>query len=83
MLDLAGQQALVNRPEKSLLVLVYLQAGDGTENFINGLRLQNLDRLNPDQLMKQAGLFGTPEMLSAVKIIAHSMQSAKKEFEKL
>jgi len=83
MIDLAGQQALVARPEKALLDLVYLQAGGGSENYLDGLRLQNLDRLDLDQLMKQAKLFGTPKMILAVKNIAHLMHNGISEFEEI
>ncbi|MFA5293071.1 MAG: hypothetical protein WC496_08570 [Phycisphaerae bacterium] len=46
------QQAFVARPEKALLDLVYLTAGGDTEEFLDELRLQNLNRLNKDLLFR-------------------------------
>lgn len=83
MVDLAGQQAMVARPEKALLDLVYLQTGGGSENFMDGLRLQNLDSLDLDQLMKQAGFFGTPKVLSAAQVIIHLMDSDIRAYEEI
>ena len=52
MTDLAGQNALVATPEKALLDLVYLQTGGETWQYVQELRLQNMDRLDLDQLKK-------------------------------
>lgn len=48
MIDLGGQNALMATPEKALLDLVYLHPGGESLDYLHGLRLQNLDRLDPD-----------------------------------
>lgn len=56
-----GQQALVATPEKALLDLIYLQAGGDRPNYLTELRLQNLERLDKDELNRQAEIFQFPE----------------------
>jgi predicted transcriptional regulator of viral defense system len=84
MTDLGlSQQALVATPEKALLDLVYLQPGGDKLNYIHELRLQNLERLDPDVLHRQAEAFNTSKMYRAVETIAHLAQSAEQEYETL
>ena len=75
------QQALVATPEKALLDLVYLQPGGDTPNYIHELRLQNLERLDLDELHHQAEIFNTPKLRRAVETITHLAQTEKQEFE--
>jgi len=83
MIDLGGQNALVATPEKALLDLVYLQPGGVSTKFLQGLRLQNLDRLNRDLLMKQSKVFDSPKMSKAAKVISQLMLGEKSEYEEL
>jgi hypothetical protein len=69
MVDLGGQNALLATPEKALLDLVYLQPGGGSVEHIRGLRLQNLDRLDPQRLKEQAGVFDSPKIRAAARNI--------------
>jgi predicted transcriptional regulator of viral defense system len=69
MVDLGGQTALLATPEKALLDLVYLQPGGGTAGHLGGLRLQNLDRLDPQRLKEQAGVFDSPKIRAAARNI--------------
>ena len=78
-----GQQALVASPEKALLDLVYLQPGGGTPNFLRELRLQNLERLNLDELHRLAETFNTPKLRRAVETITRLTQSETQEYETL
>jgi len=83
MIDLGGQNALVATPEKALLDLVYLQPGGVSTKYLQGLRLQNLDRLNRDLLMKQSKVFDSPKMSKAAKVISQWMLGETSEYEEL
>ena len=82
MTDLGlSQQALVATPEKALLDLVYLQPGGDAPTYIHELRLQNLERLDLDELHHQAEIFNTPKLRRAVETIIRLAQTEKQEFE--
>ena len=82
MTDLGlSQQALVATPEKALLDLVYLQPGGDAPAYIHELRLQNLDRLDLDELHRQVEIFNTPKLRRAVETITRLGQTEKQEFE--
>ena len=75
-----GQQVLVATPEKALLDLIYLQPGGDTPDYLRELRLQNLERLDLDELHRQADSFGTPKLHRAVKEISRMAQSEIQEY---
>jgi hypothetical protein len=77
------QQALVAAPEKALLDLVYLQPGGDTPAYLHELRLQNLERLDLDELRRQAEIFNTPKLRRAVNAILRLTQSETEEYETL
>jgi predicted transcriptional regulator of viral defense system len=77
-----GQQALVAHPEKALLDLVYLQPQGDAPEYLDELRLQNLDRLDLEELQRQAILFNTPKLYRAVTRIQALIQS-EHEYETL
>ena len=77
------QQALVATPEKALLDLVYLQPGGDTPAYLRELRLQNLERLDLDELHRQAETFHTPKLRRAVKTITSLAHSETQEYETL
>jgi predicted transcriptional regulator of viral defense system len=77
----SGQQALVATPEKALLDLVYLQPGGDSPGYLGGLRLQALERLDPDELRRQAGFFNSPKLNRAVKIIIRLAREVTQEFK--
>lgn len=83
MTDLGTQAALVATPEKALLDLVYLQPGGDTLEYLQSLRLQNMDRMNPDLLKKQADTFASPKMRAAVKNILQLIQEDSTNYEDL
>ena len=83
-LDLgAGQRAFVARPEKALLDLVYLQPGGDDLAYLTELRLQNLDRLDPDRLIELARQNGSPKLRRAVQHIVALAQAESMEYESL
>jgi len=77
------QHALVATPEKALLDLVYLQPGGDQPTYLRELRLQNLERLDIDELHRQAETFNTPKLRRAVKVITDLVQNETQEYENL
>ena len=77
-----GQQALVAAPEKALLDLIYLQPGSDSPAYLKELRLQNLDRLDLDELHRQATHFDTPKLYRALEEIV-SLVKTEQEYETL
>jgi len=65
----SGQAAFVAHPEKALLDLVYLQPGGESMEYLQELRLQNLDTIDPVRLEQFAGRFESPKMRTAAKNI--------------
>lgn len=76
-----GQRALVATPEKALLDLVYLTPEGDTFDFLRELRLQNLDRLNLDELHRQVEFFDAPKMHRADRVITWLVQKETQELE--
>ncbi|MGD8849914.1 MAG: hypothetical protein PVF18_09335, partial [Anaerolineales bacterium] len=64
-----SQQAIIAAPEKALLDLIYLTPGGDSEEYIQSLRLQNLDQLDRVELERYAQEFGKPKLQRAVKVI--------------
>jgi len=83
MVDLGEQNAFVATPEKALLDLIYFQPGGVSTKYLHGFRLQNLDRLNRDLLMKQSKVFDSPKMSKAVNVISQWMLGETSEYEEL
>jgi predicted transcriptional regulator of viral defense system len=77
------QQALVAIPEKALLDLIYLQPGGDCVEYLQELRLQNLEWLSPEELHRQAGAFQSPKMNRAVERIKVLMQAENQDYETL
>lgn len=70
-----GQRAFVALPEKALLDLVHLQPSGDSPRYLRELRLQNLNRLNLDELQRQVDLADSPKLRRAAATViklAHS-----------
>jgi predicted transcriptional regulator of viral defense system len=81
-LDLgAGQSAYIARPEKALLDLVHLQAGGDSTDYLNSLRLQNLERLDLDELWRLADRAGSPKLRRATGQVSQLAQAEAEEYE--
>jgi predicted transcriptional regulator of viral defense system len=66
-----GQVAFIAFPEKALLDLVHLTPGGDDPTYLAGLRLQNLERLDPQRLQALARSAGKPKGLrAAARILA-------------
>ena len=60
------QSAYLARPEKALLDLIYLTKQSHTSEYLDSLRLQNLDQLDMDWMKKTAREFGLKKLVRAV-----------------
>jgi predicted transcriptional regulator of viral defense system len=83
MIDLVGQQARVATAEKALLDLIYLQTGSQTRQYLQELRLQNLEQLNLDLLKKQAEVFHSAKLRKAAELIDQLTHGETGEYEEL
>ncbi len=78
-----GQRAFLATPEKALLDLIYLQPGGDSPDYLRELRLQHLDRLNRDELRRQAGLSGSPKLRRAAGVVGELASAEAREYETL
>jgi len=78
-----GQHAFVAVPEKALLDLIHLQPGGDAPEYLQELRLQNLERLDLDELGRQARLTGSPKLERAAALVADLVRSELLEYEPL
>jgi predicted transcriptional regulator of viral defense system len=84
MIELGNdQQALIATPEKALLDLVYLTPGGDTPEYLRELRLQNLDRLDIDELRRLVETFITPKLHRAYRVITDLARAETQEYEPL
>jgi len=65
----AGQTAFIARPEKALLDLMYLTPGGDKEDFIEELRIQNLEKIDKDILQEFTGRSRSPKLKRALQNI--------------
>jgi len=65
--ELSGrQEAFVASPEKAILDLVYLTGGGDKKEFLEGLRLQNIEAIDKDGLRQLAKDADSPKLERAV-----------------
>lgn len=83
MVELGGQSAFVATPEKALLDLIYLQPGSDSIAYLKELRLQNIEKLDKDLLLKLSRRFSTPKLQNATKGILQLISDKSEEFEDL
>lgn len=88
MIELFGQnapvqQALIAKPEKALLDLVYLQPGGDQPAYLQELRLQNLDRMDIEELTRQVEIFNTPKLRRAAEVIIDIAHQETQEYRTL
>lgn len=74
-----SQFAFVAAPEKALLDLVYLTPGGDRGDYLEALRLQNLDLLRPDELERAASGFNRPKLYRAAKSIVRLAEAQARE----
>jgi predicted transcriptional regulator of viral defense system len=76
-----GQQAFVATPEKALLDQVYLQPGGDALAYLQGLRLQNLERLNVARLRQLAERANSPKLERAAAKVAALAEEEQEAYE--
>ncbi len=79
----AGQRAFVATPEKALLDLVHLVPGADRSEYLRELRLQNLDRLDPESLTRVAEASGKPKLRRAARRLAELAAAELAAYEEL
>ena len=78
-----GQRAFLATPEKALLDLIHLHPGADRPAYLQELRLQNPERLDLEELHRQAERIGSPKLRRAAAWIVEWAQSAGQEYETL
>ncbi len=78
-----GQNALLAKPEKALLDLVHLQPGGDSPDYLGELRLQNLERLDLGELLRQAKASKSPKLERAATWILKMARAGSLEYETL
>jgi predicted transcriptional regulator of viral defense system len=78
-----GQSAFVARPEKALLDLVYLTPGADDPDYLDELRLQNLERLDLRTLEQMAARAGKAKLRRAAAVVASLQAREAAEYEAL
>ena len=79
---LNGQTAYVAFPEKALLDFFYLRHTPVTPEYIDELRLQNLEDLSEKRLLEFASRMNKKRLLCAAGIIKQMVLEAKKHTRK-
>jgi predicted transcriptional regulator of viral defense system len=78
-----GQEAFVATPEKALLDLIYLAPEGGSPAYLQELRLQNLERLDPEAMLRAAERSGRPKLQRAAGLVLALRRSEGQEYEML
>ncbi len=73
----------VARPEKALLDLFYLRPRSDTPEFVRQLRLDRLDELDIDRLMRDAERTGKPKLMRASRQVAELAAAYSEEWVSL
>lgn len=77
------QSGFIAHPEKCLLDLIYLNHITVTQDYLEGLRLQNTAQLKMGRLTEYAGRFQKPSILAAVAEIRTYIRNNKRGEKKL
>ncbi len=78
-----GQRAFMATPEKALLDLVHLVPGADRTEYLRELRLQNLQEIDPQALIRIAEVSGKPKLRRAALRIAELAESELAGYESL
>lgn len=83
MIDLDRQHALVAKPEKALIDLIYLQPGGDDMDYLEGLRLQNLQLIEEETLHIMVKKYHSPKIRRAAKAIIKLKQDESRIYQDL
>ncbi len=70
--------AFVASPEKALLDFFYFQRGKLSGGYLEEMRFQNMERVNPNRLKAYAGKFGKPKVARAACLLLEFLKSNRK-----
>jgi len=76
-----GQQALVAKPEKALMDLIYLTPNGDSDDYLRTLRLQNLESLDLEELWRQVKPFNRPKLRRAADIVETLVREEAAEYK--
>ncbi len=76
-----GQEAFLASPEKALLDLVHLHPGADSPDTLRAMRLQNLERLDLQELQRLAEQSGFPKWKRAARLVAELAQEEAQEYK--
>lgn len=79
----AGQRAFVATPEKALLDLTYLHPAGDSAAYLQELRLQNLERLDLEELQRMAEQAGKPKLRRVAAYVVERARAEAEEYEPL
>lgn len=77
------QKAFIATPEKALLDLIHLHPGADAPEFLRELRLQNLERMNVEELRRQAEHIGKPKLRRVAAFVGELAAEELQDFEVL
>jgi len=84
LIDLSGgQKAFVASPEKALLDLIHMHPRGDSPQYLREMRLQNLERLNLDELQRLADFTSRPKMKRAAIFVVGLARAEAREYETL
>lgn len=69
------QIGFIAEPEKSLLDFFYLKGPSFSKVFVEELRLQNLEKINPRRLLDYADKFGVKKVAKFAKLVADKVKN--------
>ena len=75
--EFSSQRGYVAHPEKALLDFVYLRSPELTRDYLDELRLQNLEKVNTGRLMEYGERFGKPGMLVAARTLSGYIEEVR------
>jgi predicted transcriptional regulator of viral defense system len=78
-----GQRAFVAAPEKALLDLAHLHPGSDDPAYLRELRLQNMERLDLDELRRMAERAGSPKLRRVAAFVVELARMEAEEYEEL
>ena len=78
-----GQSAFLATPEKALLDWIYLHPAADSPAYLAELRLQHLERLDLDKLLRLAEDSGRPKLKRAAKAVIELARAEAQEYETL
>lgn len=77
------QRAFVAKPEKALLDLIHLTPRSDSPKYLAQLRLQNLERMDLDQLHEFAERAGKPKWERAARYVTELAEQEESEYKEL